>query len=149
MDTKDVIFSLRTKNGFTREELAHKVFADPDSVSRWESGALAPDEQALRRLSLLFHVSVNTLLGSPKQLICQCCGMPLDDPAISHEPDGSFNEDYCRWCYQNGAFQYTSQEALMDYLVNYMSTDQWSPRQARAYFTKLLPTLKYWKEREK
>ena len=31
------------------------------------------------------------------QLICQCCGMPLDDSTISKEPDGTFNEEYCKW----------------------------------------------------
>ena len=48
-------------------------------------------------------MSVNTLLGAPRQLVCQCCGMPMnEDSVISRETDGSFNEDYCRWCYANG-----------------------------------------------
>ena len=52
---------------------------------------------------------MNTLLGSPRHLICQCCGMPLDDSSISKEPDGTFNEEYCKWCYAEGKFTYNKQ----------------------------------------
>ncbi|MEI3219574.1 MAG: zinc ribbon domain-containing protein [Lachnoclostridium sp.] len=38
----------------------------------------------------------------PRKLICQCCGMPLDDSKINKEPNGDFNEEYCLW--QKGAF---------------------------------------------
>ena len=47
-------------------------------------------------MSKEFGVSINTLLGAPRKLICQCCGMPLeDDRIISHDSDGTLNEDYC------------------------------------------------------
>ncbi|MBS6560405.1 MAG: zinc ribbon domain-containing protein [Clostridiales bacterium] len=50
---------------------------------------------------------MNTLLGSPRKLVCQCCGMPLsEDNLISRESDGIYNEDYCRWCYIDGKFVY-------------------------------------------
>ena len=46
-------------------------------------------------MSKEFGVSINTLLGAPRKLICQCCGMPLeDDRIISHDSDGTLNEDY-------------------------------------------------------
>ena len=38
MDTKDVIFDLRTKNGLSQDELAEKVFVTRQAVSRWENG---------------------------------------------------------------------------------------------------------------
>ena len=53
-----------------------------------------PNVETLKLLSKLFDVSINTLLGSPRQLICQCCGMPLSDGDISRETDGFFNEEY-------------------------------------------------------
>ena len=90
METKDVIRELRTKSGLSQDELAGKVFVTRQAVSRWETGETAPNTETLKLLSRLFNVSINTLLGSPRQLICQCCGMPLDDTTISREPDGDF-----------------------------------------------------------
>ena len=99
MNTKDVIFELRTKNGWSQDELAEKVYVTRQAVSRWENGETVPNTETLKLLSRLFDVSINTLLGEPRQLICQCCGMPLaEDDMISRETDGSFNEEYCKWC---------------------------------------------------
>ena len=99
METKDVILELRTKKGLSQDELAEKVYVTRQAVSRWENGETIPNTETLKLLSGFFDVSINTLLGSPRQLICQCCGMPLDDSTISKEPDGTFNEEYCKWCY--------------------------------------------------
>ena len=41
------------------------------------AGETQPNTDTLKLLSQEFEVSVNTLLGSPRQLICQCCGMPF------------------------------------------------------------------------
>ena len=95
MATKDVILSLRTKNGLSQDELAEKVFVTRQAVSRWENGETVPNPDTLKLLSALFDVPINTLLGAPRKLICQCCGMPLDDASLSRELDGAFNEDYC------------------------------------------------------
>ena len=105
MGTKDIILELRTKTGLSQEELAEKVFVTRQAVSRWETGETVPNTETLKLLSKLFDVSINTLLGSPRQLVCECCGMTVDDSNISHEKDGSFNEEYCEWCYAN-AFLY-------------------------------------------
>ena len=104
METKDVILKLRTKMGFSQEELAEKVFVTRQAVSRWETGDTIPNTETLKLLSKLFDVSINTLLGSPRKLICQCCGMPLEDENISRETDGFFNEEYCKWCYADGEY---------------------------------------------
>ena len=72
--------------------------------------------------------------------------MPLEDESTSKEPDGAFNEDYCKWCYMDGKFTYTSLEALTDFLVEHMSNEQFPPEQARAYFEAQLPRLKHWKK---
>ncbi|MDE7400193.1 MAG: helix-turn-helix domain-containing protein [Oscillospiraceae bacterium] len=148
MDTKDVILKLRTQNGLSQEELAEKVYVTRQAVSRWENGETVPNTETLKLLSKLFDVSINTLLGSPRKLICQCCGMPLDDSSISKEPDGTYNEEYCTWCYADGKFVYTSLEELTDFLVGHMSNDNFSPEQAREYFNKMLPTLNHWKQTE-
>ena len=104
METKDIILELRTKKGMSQEELAEKVFVTRQAVSRWENGETIPNTETLKLLSNLFDVSINTLLGSPRELVCECCGMPIDDSNISHEKDGALNEEYCKWCYADGEY---------------------------------------------
>ena len=148
MATKDVILSLRTKNGLSQDELAEKVFVTRQAVSRWENGETVPNPNTLKLLSALFDVSINPLLGTPRKLICQCCGMPLEDSLLSREPDGSFNEDYCKWCYADGQFAYQDLQTLTDFLVEHMSNENWSAEQARAYFEAQLPQLQHWREKK-
>ena len=104
METKDIILELRTKKGLSQEELAEKIFVTRQAVSRWENGETIPNTETLKLLSKLFNVSINTLLGSPLELVCECCGMSLKDTDISHEKDGALNEKYCKWCYSDGDF---------------------------------------------
>ena len=104
MQTKDIILELRTKKGLSQDELAEKVFVTRQAVSRWENGETTPNTETLKLLSELFNVSINTLLGSPRPLVCQCCGMPIEENNVSKEADGMFNEEYCKWCYSDGDF---------------------------------------------
>ena len=104
MDTKDIILELRTKKGLSQDKLAEKLYVTRQAVSRWEKGETTPNTETLKLLSKLFDVSINTLLGSPRQMICHCCGMSLDDSTTSKEIDGIFNEEYCKWCYAGGEF---------------------------------------------
>ena len=145
MDTKDVIFQLRTQKGLSQDELAEKLFVTRQAVSRWETGETTPNTETLKLLSAFFDVSINTLLGAPRQLVCQCCGMPLDDSTLSREPSGEFNEDYCKWCYTDGEFKYSSKEQLIDFCVAHMASEQWPAEQIRAHMEAVVPHLKHWK----
>lgn len=145
METKDVILQLRNQDKLSQEELAEKLFVTRQAVSRWENGETLPNTETLKRLSALFDVSINTLLGSPRQNICQCCGMPLEDAITSHEPDGSFNEEYCKWCYSGGEFKYESAEQLINFCVEHMATEAWPAEQVRAHMEAVVPQLKHWK----
>lgn len=144
METKDILLELRKKNQLTQDELAEKLFVTRQAVSRWESGETTPNIETLKSLSKLFNVSINTLLGSPRNLICQCCGMPLDDSTISRETDGSFNEEYCKWCYADGKFVYNDLGELIDFLSDHMSNENWPAEQVRKYLEEQLPKLNYW-----
>lgn len=146
MDTKEILYHLRTQKGLSQDELAEKVFVTRQAVSRWENGETTPNVETLKLLSRLFDVSINTLLGAPRQLICQCCGMPLDDSTTSKDPDGSFNEDYCKWCYTGGQFTYTSKEQLIDFCVQHMASEAWPAEQVRAHMEAVVPELKHWKK---
>ena len=146
METKEVIVRLRNQNNMTQEELAEKVFVTRQAVLRWEPGETTPNIEVLKQLSALFNVSINTLLGSDKKLVCQCCGMELDDSIMSREKDGTINQDYCQWCYTDGKFTYSKKEDLIDFCVEHLSSENWSKESVREYMTSLLPTLKHWKE---
>ena len=145
MDTKDVIFQLRTQKGLSQDELAEKLFVTRQAVSRWETGETTPNTDTLKLLTAFFDVSIITLLGAPRQLVCQCCGMPLDDSTLSREPSGEFNEDYCKWCYTDGEFKYSSKEQLIDFCVAHMASEQWPAEQVRAHMEAVVPHLKHWK----
>ena len=112
MKTKDILYELRTKKGLSQDELAEKVYVTRQAVSRWENGETTPNIETLKQLSKLYDVSINTLLGSPRQMVCHCCGMSLDDSTTSKELDGIFNEEYCKWCYHSGEF-------TLDFLKRY------------------------------
>ena len=148
MNTKDVLFELRTKNGMSQDELAQKVFVTRQAVSRWETGETVPNTETLKLLSKLYNVSINTLLGSPRELVCQCCGMPLDDTIIGKDKDGSLNEDYCQWCYADGTYTYCNMDDLIDVCIPHMAKQGFSEEQARSYMKERLPKLDYWKRYE-
>lgn len=104
MNERNPIQALRLLKGLSQDEVAEKVYVTRQAVSRWENGETTPNTETLKLLSKLFDVSINTLLGAPRKMICHCCGMELDDATTSRETDGGFNEDYCKWCYHEGEF---------------------------------------------
>ena len=147
MEIQEMLKSLREKKHLTQEQLAEHLMVTRQAVSRWETGETQPNTETLKLLSKEFDVSINTLLGSPRQLVCQCCGMPMnEDGLLSRETDGSYNEDYCKWCYADGAFVYTSKDALLDYLVSHMpNPENAAEEDRRAQFDSYLSQLKRWK----
>ncbi|OLU38807.1 zinc ribbon domain-containing protein [Ileibacterium valens] len=147
MEVKKIIKTLREKNQLTQEQMAERLMVSRQAISRWENGDTQPDTESLKLLSKEFNVSINTLLGTPRKLICQCCGMPLnEDDLISHEQDGSFNEDYCKWCYENGTFVYDSKESLIDFLAKQMPNPENLSEEAMHNQIDLwLSKLKHWK----
>lgn len=146
MEVKDIIYGLRVKKGLSQDALARKVMVTRQAVSRWENGETVPNTETLKLLSKELDVSINTLLGTPRKLICQCCGMPLeDDEMIGRDKDGSINEDYCKWCYADGTYTYSDMEDLINVCVKNMVTDNFTEEQARSYMKELLPKLDYWK----
>ena len=145
METKNIILELRNKFKMSQDELAEKVFVTRQAVSRWENGETTPNTETLKLLSKLFDVSINTLLGSPRRLICQCCGMPLEDDNTSKEKDGFFNEEYCKWCYADGEYMYHDMDDLIDVCAAHMAGETVSADQIRTHMKAMLPKLNYWK----
>ena len=148
MEVREVLKDMREKHNLTQEQLAERVMVTRQAVSRWETGDTQPNTDTLKLLSRLYGVSINTLLGSPRALVCQCCGMPLtEDDQISREIDGDFNEDYCKWCYTGGAFVYRTKDALIDFLLVHMPNPDNTPdAERRRQCDGWLSELKHWKE---
>ena len=150
-DSDDLLESTRYLGCFdsiTQEDIAEMRACATEIRQRWENGETVPNTETLKLLSKLFDVSINTLLGAPRRLICQCCGMPLEDALISREKDGTPNENYCKWCYADGTYTYGDMDDLIDVCVRHMVNESFSEEQARAYLKQLLPTLDYWKRYE-
>ena len=148
MTTCDILKDLREKHHLTQEELAERVFVTRQAVSRWETGETQPNTETLKLLSRDYDVSINTLLGSPRQLFCQCCGMPLsEDGLISRETDGFFNENYCEWCYADGRFTYSNKEVLLDFMIEHMPNPEGQAAEdRRSQYDSWLSQLKHWKK---
>lgn len=147
MEMSNILKNLREAHHLTQEELAERVHVTRQAVSRWENNETQPNTDTLRLLSREFDVSINTLLGSPRTLFCQCCGMPLnDDGSISREKDGSFNEDYCKWCYADGSFAYDSKNQLLAFLLAHSPNPDGLPEEERrGQYDAWLSQLKHWK----
>lgn len=48
METKDVILKPHTENGLSQDELAEKIFVTRQTVSRWETGEIIPENRPLK-----------------------------------------------------------------------------------------------------
>ena len=109
MESKNIFLKLRTQKGLSQDALAEKIMVTRQAVSRWENGETLPNTETLKLLSKEFDVSINTLLGEPRKLICQCCGMPMeDDTILGRDKDGMLNESYCKWCSTKKFMEYLS-----------------------------------------
>lgn len=63
------IKELRVKNALTQVELAKKLNIAQNTLSYWESGKTEPNGEALAKLSAIFDVSIDYLLGQTDQRV--------------------------------------------------------------------------------
>lgn len=61
------IMALRKGMGLTQEQMAEKLGISAQAVSKWENDVSCPDISMLPALASLFNVSVDDLLGVPRQ----------------------------------------------------------------------------------
>ena len=84
-------------------------------------------------------------------IFCQSCGMPLTaDEMHGKNADGSKNEDYCQYCYPDGAFSNPDEtlEQMIETCVPFVveaGGDYPDADSARKMLQEHLPTLKRWK----
>ena len=79
---------------------------------------------------------------------CQSCGMPLvSESDLGTNLDGSINNDYCKYCYNNGDFiDKVSMEEYIEMCSKYGSQAGMTNEEMKEHCTKLFPTLKRWKQ---
>lgn len=147
MNFKDNFTALRKKEGLSQNEIAEKLFVTRQAVSRWEQGDTVPEIETLQAISKLFGVTINDLLGYPTNLACQSCGMPIVPEEMGREKDGTLNEHYCKWCWDNGDFlRDCTMEEMVEQCLPHMPFG--TPEENRKFLTDLLPTLDRWKKKE-
>ena len=59
---------LRLDQGLSQLALANLLNVHQTAVSQWETGRTQPDNDTLIKLSVLYHVSVDYLLGRPSEV---------------------------------------------------------------------------------
>ena len=82
---------------------------------------------------------------------CQSCGMPLTDDVLGTNADGSKNEEYCIYCYKDGAFtgDFTMEE-MAEFCAQFVddfnkNTGQSLTRdEYKQQLLKYFPNLKRW-----
>ena len=67
MELKDKLKELRSNANLTQEELASRIFVSRTLVSKWESGDRYPSKDSLARLSVLFQIPQEELIGGEKE----------------------------------------------------------------------------------
>ena len=83
---------------------------------------------------------------------CQSCGMPLTPEILGTNADGSKNEEYCIYCYKDGAF---TGDFNMEQMVEFCSqfVDEFNKNTGKSLtreeykveLRKYFPTLKRWR----
>ena len=63
----------RESNRLTQDQMAERVTVSRQAVSRGETGETQPNTDTLKILSGEFNIPINTLPGSPRPPVCQCC----------------------------------------------------------------------------
>lgn len=81
---------------------------------------------------------------------CQCCGMPMGntDEMYGTNGDGSKNEDYCKYCFENGAFTSDcTMDEMIEFCIPHMvaGNSDMTEEKARTMMKEFFPTLKRWK----
>lgn len=73
---------LRTDNKMTQGQVASRVGVAVSAISSYESGVRLPSYNVLIKLSRLFHVTIDYLLGTEKKDLIDISDLSADDKAV-------------------------------------------------------------------
>ncbi len=82
---------------------------------------------------------------------CQSCAMPMGttDEMYGSNADGGKNKDYCKYCFENGAFtSNATMDEMIEICVPHMVSAhaEMSEEKARNTMREFFPALKRWKQ---
>lgn len=84
-------------------------------------------------------------------IFCQSCGMPLTDEFFATNADQTANEDYCKYCFDKGAFTSdVTMDEMIEHCLEYIdefnkdSDYKFTKEEAREEMKKYFPMLKRW-----
>jgi len=85
-----------------------------------------------------------------QEKFCESCGMPMGetDEMYGKEANGNKSKDFCRFCYENGAFTNPSitLDEMIELVAGMMVKDfGFAPDDAIAQCKQGIPSLKRWK----
>lgn len=89
-----------------------------------------------------------------ENLLCQSCGMPLDEHTFGTNTDKSPNQEYCSYCYTNGAFaQNITMDEMIAHCIGFLdefnkdSDTKFTREEAEANMKQFFPLLKRWRKK--
>ena len=80
---------------------------------------------------------------------CQSCGMPVGPGYFGSTIDGSYNQEYCKFCFQKGEFTNPSLtlDKMIEISVGFMKNNLgFTEEKARQMSQKHIQNLKRWKK---
>ena len=81
---------LREKNGFTQKDIATRLGVEPAAISKYELDMREPNIEAIKKLAILFNVSIDYLLGrTPDVFVDEANKESLDISLIKKKYDFS------------------------------------------------------------
>ena len=95
-------------------------------------------------------MKIELKIGDVMDNFCQSCAMPLNSQELcGTNADGSKNEDYCIYCFEDGKFTSDmSMDEMMDFCIEKMIEvhPEMDEAQATSMMREVFPKLKRWVE---
>lgn len=145
MDIATKLIELRKRKGLTQEGLAAKLYVTRQAVLRWERGEVVPGIDMMKLIANVLDEPIMHLLDLPEHY-CESCGMLLTPADYGSDADGSKDEHYCKWCYEQGKYTYdTTMDAMIEDCAPRLAENTGMSRdEAVSLMGAVLPHLKRW-----